>query len=276
MNEQSKGRARRRPIRSVSASPAGTSWTSIRSRPASSSRTASSSEGHRRPAGGHRSRDHRTIVIVCKGSIDESNTWNDQGGIARPSAGGQVRGPRGPTPSAPAAGSPIRRSSSRSFRQGPELVRQLQEWGPDSTGERPDRHTLEGGHSHARVLHAHGDETGRAIAEALIAKVRSKSNIRVIENFFTIDCSPTDAQRCSGQGEPLHRIIGHSEDHGLQMSGRQYHSRHRRARPALPRNDDRRSPRRMGGDGLPGRGGLRDLGSCSPSDDAVHRGRIAP
>jgi len=163
--------------------------------------------------------DHRTIVIVCKGSIDESNTWNAQGGIASVlrqedtfeahvadtlRTGGGIADPQ---------------IVEQVVRQGPELVRQLQEWGAgfDQVNGQIDT-TLEGGHSHARVLHAHGDETGRAIAEARIAKVRSKSNIRVIENFFTIDLltdptrggAPGKENRCIG-------IIGHSEDHGLQI-----------------------------------------------------------
>jgi len=58
--------------------------------------------------------------------------------------------------------------------------------------------TLEGGHSRSRIIHAHGDETGRAIAEALIAKVRSTPNIRVIEGFFTIDLLTDQDNRCVG------------------------------------------------------------------------------
>jgi L-aspartate oxidase len=155
--------------------------------------------------------DHRTIVVVCKGAIDESNTWNAQGGIASVlrredtfeahvadtlRTGGGIADPQ---------------VVEQVVRQGPELVRQLQEWGAgfDLVNGQIDA-TLEGGHSHARVLHAHGDETGRAIAEALIANVRSKENIRVIEHFFTIDLLTDKENRCIG-------IIGHSRDHGLQI-----------------------------------------------------------
>lgn len=163
--------------------------------------------------------DHRTIVVVCKGSIDESNTWNAQGGIASVlrredtfdahvadtlRTGGGIADPQ---------------VVEQVVRQGPELVRQLQEWGAgfDQVNGQIDT-TLEGGHSHARVLHAHGDETGRAIAEALIANVRSKSNIRVIEHFFTIDLL-TDPTRSGAAGKENRciGIIGHSRDHGLQI-----------------------------------------------------------
>jgi len=163
--------------------------------------------------------DHRTIVVVCKGNIDESNTWNAQGGIASVfreedtfeahiadtlRTGGGIADPQ---------------VVEQVVRQGPELVRQLQEWGAgcDLVNGQIDT-TLEGGHSHARVLHAHGDETGRAIAEALIAKVRSKPNIRIIEQFFTIDLL-TDPTRSGAAGKENRciGIIGHSRDHGFQI-----------------------------------------------------------
>ncbi len=155
--------------------------------------------------------DHRNIIIVCKAGLEESNTWNAQGGIASVlreddtleahvadtlRTGGGIADP-----------DIVRQVVS----QGPDLVRQLQDWGAgfDLVNGRIDA-TLEGGHSHARVIHAHGDETGRAIAEALIAKVRSKSNIRVIEHFFTIDLLTDRENRCIG-------IIGQSKEHGLQI-----------------------------------------------------------
>ena len=47
--------------------------------------------------------------------------------------------------------------------------------------------TLEGGHSCARILHAHGDATGRAIIETLIKKIKQSKNIKVIESFYSID-----------------------------------------------------------------------------------------
>jgi L-aspartate oxidase len=46
---------------------------------------------------------------------------------------------------------------------------------------------LEGGHSHARIVHALGDETGREIMRAVILKARSRRNIRIWQNSFTID-----------------------------------------------------------------------------------------
>jgi len=163
--------------------------------------------------------DHRNIIVVCKGNIDESNTWNAQGGIASVlrkddtfeshvsdtlRTGGGIADPE---------------IVEQVVRQGPELVKQLQEWGAgfDQVNGQIDT-TLEGGHSHARILHAHGDETGRALAETLIAKVRSKPNIRVIEHFFTIDLlSDPTRSGAAGKDNRCIGIIGHSDDHGLQI-----------------------------------------------------------
>ncbi len=44
--------------------------------------------------------------------------------------------------------------------------------------------TLEGGHSYPRVAHAHGDETGRMIAEALIRKGKKKSSYKSSGKFL--------------------------------------------------------------------------------------------
>jgi len=78
------------------------------------------------------------------------------------------------------------------------LIHQLLDWGTafDTTDGNIST-TIEGGHSHPRIAHAHGDETGRIIAQTLIAKARQQRNIKIIENFFTIDLLTTD-NRCLG------------------------------------------------------------------------------
>jgi L-aspartate oxidase len=96
-------------------------------------------------------------------------------------------------------------------RRGPELIEQLLQWGTEF--DLTDSHiaaTLEGGHSYPRVVHAHGDETGRVIAEALIKRVRQNSNIRILENFYAIDLLTNDDNKCMG-------IIGFDEQRGPQI-----------------------------------------------------------
>ena len=151
------------------------------------------------------------VIVVCKAGLEESNTWNAQGGIASVLREDDTFEAHVADTLRTGGGIADRVVVEQVVRQGPELVRQLQEWGAgfDLVDGRIDT-TLEGGHSHARILHAHGDETGRAIAETLIRKVRSKANIRVIENFFTIDLLTDKENRCIG-------ILGYSRDSGLQI-----------------------------------------------------------
>ncbi len=155
--------------------------------------------------------DHRNVVVVCKGTLEESNTWKAQGGIASVLDQQDSFESHIADTFKTAGGICDEQIVDLVVRQGPELIRQLQQWGTafDLVDGQMDI-TLEGGHSHARILHAHGDETGRAIAEALIAKVRSTPGIRVIENFFTVDLLTDDEQRCVG-------IVGYEPQRGLQI-----------------------------------------------------------
>jgi len=153
----------------------------------------------------------RNVIVVCKAGIEESNTWNAQGGIASVLRADDTFEEHVADTLRTGGGLSDPTVVEQVVRQGPELVRQLQEWGAgfDQVNGQIDA-TLEGGHSHARILHAHGDETGRAIAETLIRVVRSKANIRVIENFFTIDLLTDKDNRCIG-------IVGRTKDGPLQI-----------------------------------------------------------
>ncbi len=138
------------------------------------------------------------VTLVCKGDFTRSNTWQAQGGIASVlSAQDSFESHIADTISTGhgLCDEDIVRSV---VKQGPELVRQLLEWGTefDTVNGQVDI-TLEGGHSHARVAHAHGDSTGRAISEALIKKIRGTAAINLMENFYTIDLI-TEDNRCLG------------------------------------------------------------------------------
>jgi L-aspartate oxidase len=47
--------------------------------------------------------------------------------------------------------------------------------------------TLEGAHSHRRVVHARGDATGAEIERALVAQLRAHPRIRAVEHTFVLD-----------------------------------------------------------------------------------------
>ena len=72
--------------------------------------------------------------------------------------------------------------------EGPDRIQELISWGTqfDREGTRLT-FTREGAHSRSRVLHAHGDSTGREIGRALHAKASSLKNISFCEFEFTAD-----------------------------------------------------------------------------------------
>ncbi|HSK43954.1 MAG TPA: L-aspartate oxidase [Candidatus Binatia bacterium] len=70
--------------------------------------------------------------------------------------------------------------------EGPERIQELIEWGTqfDRKGTKLT-FTREAAHSRDRILHAHGDSTGREIGRALYAKASSLKNISFSEFEFT-------------------------------------------------------------------------------------------
>src|SRR3954451_22945346 len=83
-------------------------------------------------------------------------------------------------------------------REAPRRIAELIEWGTLFDEENGQvALTREGGHSHARIVHALGDETGREIMRAIILKARTRRNIRIWQNSFTIDLVTHDGE-CRG------------------------------------------------------------------------------
>jgi L-aspartate oxidase len=83
-------------------------------------------------------------------------------------------------------------------REAPIRIGELIDWG--TRFDEVNGHVAlgrEGGHSHARIVHALGDETGREIMRAVIQRARSRSNLRIWQNSFTIDLLTQDG-RCRG------------------------------------------------------------------------------
>jgi len=83
-------------------------------------------------------------------------------------------------------------------REGPAYILELIDWGADfdRDGSRL-AFTREAAHRTSRVLHSHGDSTGREIVRVLGAKARSISRIELLDHFFSIDLIVEDG-RCVG------------------------------------------------------------------------------
>jgi len=155
--------------------------------------------------------EHRNVIMVCKGAMQDSNTYKAQGGIASVLDKVDTFDSHIADTLSTGCGICDEEVVDHVVHQGPELVEQLLQWGTEfdlTAGHIAT--TLEGGHSYPRVAHAHGDETGRIIAEALINKVRQISNIKILENFYTIDLLTTEDNTCVG-------IIGCDGQRGPQI-----------------------------------------------------------
>ncbi|MCH7917826.1 MAG: L-aspartate oxidase [Planctomycetes bacterium] len=139
------------------------------------------------------------VLLVCKKRLCDSNTWKAQGGIA--SVLHELDSFDEHIADTLKAGCGLCDPDivSLVIRQGPRLLEQLIAGGMefDRKGGEIDM-TREGGHSKPRVAHAHGDETGRIIAQSLIERVQAHKNISLLEDFFVIDLLTDEDQRCIG------------------------------------------------------------------------------
>ncbi len=79
--------------------------------------------------------------------------------------------------------------------EGPERIEELIAWGTqfDRNGTKL-AFTREGAHSRDRILHAHGDSTGREIGRALYFKAKSLKNISICEFEFATDLIVEDGR----------------------------------------------------------------------------------
>lgn len=143
--------------------------------------------------------EYCNVTLVCKGKLSDSNTWDAQGGIASVLRNEDSIDSHIADTLNVGCGLCNEKVVKQVVTEGPKLIKQLCEWGTEFDKEGSHiATTLEGGHSHPRVAHVHGDSTGRGIAEALIKKVQQSATINVIEDFYAIDILTNDENECVG------------------------------------------------------------------------------
>jgi L-aspartate oxidase len=137
------------------------------------------------------------VILITKSFIQESNTYYAQGGIA--SALGVEDSPELHYQDTIMAGAGLCKSEAVKIlvAEGLDRVRQLIDYGvPFDRNQGEVCFTQEAAHSRRRILHAHGDATGRAISETLMDQLR-ESNITVYEQHFALALA-TEAGVCRG------------------------------------------------------------------------------
>ncbi len=150
------------------------------------------------------------VLVLTKESVDRSNTWYAQGGIAAVLQPMDTFESHAEDTKICGAGLCDDSAVKVAVYEGPKRVLELLQWGAHfdkQTGNAYDlAFGLEGGHSFARILHAYGDATGRELATTLINTTKARESVRVIENSFVIDLL-TDGNG-GGNGMSTGRCIG--------------------------------------------------------------------
>ncbi len=129
------------------------------------------------------------VLCVTKESLAESNTSYAQGGIAV-AMGGEADVTLHLSDTVSAGDGLVDRAAAETLvSEGPRRVEELLGWGTefDRSPAGELLRTREGAHSLSRILHAHGDATGREIARALLEHVRSLPAVELREWTMTVD-----------------------------------------------------------------------------------------
>ncbi|MGA2230045.1 MAG: L-aspartate oxidase [Tepidisphaeraceae bacterium] len=131
------------------------------------------------------------VLVLAKETIEQSNTWYAQGGIA--AALQPIDSVESHVQDTMSCGAGLcdRQAVKIVVEEGAQRVLELLTWGAHFDKKEGNPHDLqfglEGGHSVARIVHAFGDATGKELAQTLIGRVRSLENIRTSEHSFAID-----------------------------------------------------------------------------------------
>jgi L-aspartate oxidase len=142
----------------------------------------------------------RDVLIVAKSELEETNTAWAQGGIAAVlDAKDSIASHRDDTLRVGQGLCEYDVVESVTG-EGPAAVRFLAALGATFDRHKDGSFDLlrEGGHTHARVLHAQGDLTGREIERALATRARQGERISVFEKTFVVDLLTNGDGRCTG------------------------------------------------------------------------------
>src|SRR5689334_106434 len=137
------------------------------------------------------------VLVLAKSELTESATQYAQGGIAVALSDDDEIGLHLQDTLVAGDGLCNEAAARVLVEDGPERIQELIDWGTqfDRSGTRLT-FTREGAHSRDRILHAHGDSTGREIGRALYAKASTIANISFSAFEFTADLHTRDGRAC--------------------------------------------------------------------------------
>jgi L-aspartate oxidase len=135
------------------------------------------------------------VLVLAKREVTESNTQYAQGGIAAALSDEDEIGLHFQDTIAAGDGLCAPDAVRVLVEEGPPRIEELIAWGTefDRSGTKLS-FSREGAHSRNRILHAHGDSTGREIGRALWEKARTLKNVTIGEFEMTTDLLVEDAR----------------------------------------------------------------------------------
>ena len=135
------------------------------------------------------------VLVLAKKEVTESATQYAQGGIAAVLSDEDEIGLHLQDTLSAGDGLCNVEAAKTLVEEGPPRIEELIAWGTefDRSGSKLT-FTREGAHSRNRVLHAHGDSTGREIGRALYLKAGALKNVRIMEFELATGLCVTDGE----------------------------------------------------------------------------------
>ncbi len=138
------------------------------------------------------------VSVLTKSKTSDSNTEWAQGGVAVVLSDDDNAELHEDDTLVAGAGLCDEKAVETLVAEGTKYIRQLIEWGTEFDRERGKLvFTREAAHSRRRILHAHGDSTGKEIVRALIARARQEKTINLLP-FANVESLIVNDGRCRG------------------------------------------------------------------------------
>src|SRR3982074_734508 len=129
-----------------------------------------------------------SVLVLAKSDLSDSATAWAQGAIAVPLSDEDEIGLHEQATIKAGDGLCRKDAVALLVEEGPKYITQLIEWGTqfDRAGTKL-AFTREAAHSRSRILHAHGDSTGREISRALLARAHTIPHLHLRAHAFTTE-----------------------------------------------------------------------------------------
>ncbi len=153
---------------------------------------------------------HGDVLVATKDVPTESTTRHAQGGIAVALSDEDEVGIHYEDTIKAGAGLSDEAAVRVLVEEGPERIQELIDWGAEFDRDGADASklsfTLEAAHSRKRVLHAHGDSTGRELVRVLLKKVQGLPSVRRYPSAVVVDLIMHEG-RCVGAYVIQHGVL---------------------------------------------------------------------